>query len=127
MNFVSNDISRGNRLHHVGGVLGVRHLDIYLGVRGHLPTTRPQRMGQGGLDIFFVFILPIIGALVYIGTRPKYMEDLDPDIAWAPAAGAIPARGDRLRPETAGAGHHHPGRIRRDQAQTSSQLKGELT
>ena len=39
--------------------------------------------------IFFVFILPIIGALVYIGTRPKYMEDLDPDIAWAPAAGAM--------------------------------------
>lgn len=38
--------------------------------------------------ILFVFILPLIGALFYIGTRPRYLVN-DPEIAWAPAAGSM--------------------------------------
>ena len=45
-------------------------------------------LGKAGW-ILFVFILPIIGALIYVGTRPKHMADENPDIAWAPAAGTM--------------------------------------
>ena len=38
--------------------------------------------------VLLVFILPLIGALIYVATRPK-MQVYDPDIAWAPAAGAM--------------------------------------
>ena len=44
-------------------------------------------LGKAGW-IFFVFILPFIGALFYIGTRPKYLVN-DPEVAWAPAAGTM--------------------------------------
>lgn len=40
------------------------------------------------LWILFVFIVPLIGALTYLVVRPK-MQVYDPDIAWAPAAGAM--------------------------------------
>jgi hypothetical protein len=39
--------------------------------------------------VLAIFFLPLLGALIYIGVRPKYGEDYDPDIAWAPAKGAM--------------------------------------
>jgi hypothetical protein len=38
--------------------------------------------------ILLVFIVPLIGALIYLAVRPK-MQVYDPDIAWAPAAGVL--------------------------------------
>jgi len=36
-----------------------------------------------------IFIIPLIGALIYVCARPKTEVYDDPDIAWAPAAGTM--------------------------------------
>ena len=38
--------------------------------------------------ILVIFLIPLIGALIYLAVRPK-MQVYDPDVAWAPAAGAM--------------------------------------
>ena len=44
-------------------------------------------LGKAGW-ILLVFIIPLIGALIYLAVRPK-MQVNDPDIVWAPAAGTM--------------------------------------
>ena len=34
-----------------------------------------------------IFILPLIGVLIYLATRPKYME-YEPEVSWAPPSSA---------------------------------------
>ena len=49
---------------------------------------RPDLSGLGRAGwACFVFLLPLIGVLIYIATKPRYME-YDPAVPWAPSASA---------------------------------------
>ncbi len=45
-------------------------------------------LGKAGW-VLLIFVLPLIGGLIYLSTRPSGTGDDDPVISWAPAKGAM--------------------------------------
>ena len=60
--------------------------DVRLVVLGYLQAPDLSGLGRAGWACF-VFLLPLIGVLIYIATKPRYME-YDPAVPWAPSSSA---------------------------------------